>query len=169
MPICNKIWISRHKISKGFHEYIGFVAKYYNFNEDKLKKSCKSKLNPEFALAFFNIVQKFTLTPPSIGTYVSFLTRKIIWLAFLLRFVDAVTDITLTSKYLSQNFWNDFLLQFPNKTICQADFITGCYFGQMNDNWVPGKFQMINVISSIDKSFISRAHFNFNSTIHICF
>ena len=141
MPIGNKIWIMRQKIPKAFQEYIGFVAKYYNFHEVELKKSCKTKLNPDFALAFFNLVQKLTLTPPSIATYLASLTRKVIWLALILRFVDAVTDITLTSKYLSQDFWNEFLTQFPNQTLCKENFITGCYFGQMHEYWVPGKYK----------------------------
>ena len=57
--------------------------------------SPKEKLSPEIGLQFYRNLENYTVIPPSVGFYVKNLFMKVIWLSILLRFVDAVTDVTL--------------------------------------------------------------------------
>ena len=88
--------------------------------------SPKEKLSPEISLPFYRNLENYTVIPPTFAFYVKSLFMKVIWLSILLRFVDAVTDVTLSTQYLSK--WDIFLQNFPNKSICQnMDNISDCY------------------------------------------
>ena len=103
------------------------VAKQYDFEDERLKKSCKRQLDPSIALSFYNDVKKYAFEPPGFGIYLKSL-MNFIGLSLILRFVDAVTDISLTFQYFSM------CIELKNGTVLYQD----CPFQEMK--WlIPGR------------------------------
>ena len=93
--IGNKIWMHRQKIPLSYQEFLALVAKFYNFDDDRVKESCKERLDPGIALPFYRDLKDFTLKPPSHGFYIKKLLQTTLCLSLILRFIDAVTDLSL--------------------------------------------------------------------------
>ena len=127
------IWLQRNKISLAYQEFLQLVAKQYDFDDRRLKQSCKRFLDPSIALPFYKALQTYSIKPPSEGLYVQAFFN-LMGLTFVLRFLDAVTDVSLTSQYFS---------------ICNIDLDNGvmlndtiCYLTESQwliPGWIPGK------------------------------
>ena len=92
------------------------MAKLYDHKDGMIKKFCKEKLDKAMAGSFYEDLCVLTWKSPPYGLYFTRLFCNFIGVAFLLRCIDAVTDITISCHYLSE--WNASKLQFPNKTAC---------------------------------------------------
>ena len=116
-----------------YQEFLQLVAKQYHFDDRRLKQSCKRFLDPSIALPFYKDLQICSIKPPSVGLYVQAFFN-LMGLTFVLRFLDAVTDVSLTSQYFS---------------ICNIDLDNGvmlndtiCYLTESQwliPGWIPGK------------------------------
>ena len=112
------------------------VAKQYDFIDERLKKSCKRHLDPSIALSFYNDVRKYAFEPPGFGIYLKSL-MNFVGLSLILRFVDAVTDISLTCQYFSM------CIELENGTVLYQD----CQFQEMN--WlIPGRILGTRIIKN---------------------
>ena len=125
----NHIWNHKSRFPLSCKEFDKLCANYFNCDDNVIKESCKRNLDPEVALPFYESLTCYTLNPPTLGMYVEKLFRNIIFLSLILRIIDAVTDITLSIRYLYS--WDEFLGNIPNNTI------TGMYFHHM-EWWIPG-------------------------------
>ena len=125
----NQIWNHKNRLPLSYKEFDKLCANYFSCDDIVIKESCKRYLDPEVSLPFYESLTYYTLNPPTLGMYVVKLFRNIIFLSLILRIIDAVTDMTLTIRYLYS--WDEFLGNIPNNTI------TGMYFHHM-EWWIPG-------------------------------
>ena len=127
----NHIWNHKSRFPLSCKEFDKLCANYFNCDDNVIKESCKRNLDPEVALPFYESLTCYTLNPPTLGMYVEKLFRDIIFLSLILRIIDAVTDITLSIRYLYS--WDDILANTPNNTM------TGMYFHHKEfEWWTPG-------------------------------
>ena len=125
-PICSarKIWREQFSLPQSTHEFLAFTAKYHDNDESKLKEVCKRYLsdaeqdNLNISAPVFAAIKKFTVKLPSLGHYIKKLFLTFMGLTLLLRFIDAVSDITLAVTYKQD--WNTVLGEFLNQTLCSS-------------------------------------------------
>ena len=119
-----KLWREQFSLPQSTHEYLAFTAKYHDNDESKLKLVCKRYLsdaeqdNLNISAPVFAAIKKFTVKLPSLGYYIKKLFMTFMGLTLLLRFIDAVSDITLGVTYHQD--WNTVLGEFLNQTLCSS-------------------------------------------------
>ena len=122
-------------------------------------KNCKDHLSyddnakelDDIALPFFERLKGYTVKPPSIGYFLKKLFQSLTIVTFIFRCIDAVTDITLTTTYLTS--WDqvvkDYMNQIPSSqnvssSNCSTEKIV-CMIPnlEMKWKWIPGMLSAI--------------------------
>ena len=123
ITIAREIWREKSNLPESSKQFFKLTAKYHYYDPLQLKRICKQSLedddkgNPDIALPVLNALKTFAASKPSFGYYIKEAFKSFIWISMIMRFIDGVTDISLTITYFLS--MEEVIEDFLKETLCK--------------------------------------------------